>query len=99
MLEPLRAGILAEVRRVLAPGGILVVLDYVRPEAPHAGFPFAMVNLVERLAGYRHHLNYRDFLLRGATGACMERHGMRVVETEERLFGTMVLVTAVPDAR
>lgn len=97
MEEPMRASILDEVPRILTPRGILIVLDYIPPSTPSSRIAFAMVDLVETLVGARHHRNFLDFMRRGGAEGCLERHQMRILSAKARIWGTMGILTAVPN--
>jgi demethylmenaquinone methyltransferase/2-methoxy-6-polyprenyl-1,4-benzoquinol methylase len=95
----LRAAILAEARRVLAPGGRLVAVDFEGPwnAASRAGALFART--VERLAGREHYRNGRDFLRRGGLRAALAGNGFTEVARRDIAFGSLGAVVArVSDA-
>ncbi len=66
---------LGEARRVLRPGGLLLVADY-RPARTVLGWvtKFGVV-LVERLAGREHFAHYREYMRAGGSRAFLERAG------------------------
>ncbi len=97
LADDTRAAILGEIRRVLTPGGRLVVFDY------HPGplrFPRGWVTApfilaAERLAGRDHYRHHREFLAAGGTPAFAARHGFRVDAARSVKggnFGVFVLV-------
>jgi ubiquinone/menaquinone biosynthesis C-methylase UbiE len=94
-----RAAILAEARRVLAPGGRLIAVDFERPwnAASQAGALFARA--VERLAGRDHYRNGRDFLRRGGLREFLRENGFTEIERRAIAFGSMGAVVAEPRCR
>lgn len=80
----LRPVLLAEAWRVVRPGGVLLVADYV---APGSGWRTAAA-VVERLAGKTHHALYRDFLAQGGLAGLLDRCGLGWTGREPLLLGT-----------
>ncbi|WP_018124511.1 class I SAM-dependent methyltransferase [Desulfovibrio oxyclinae] len=70
-----REAILAEILRVLRPGGTILLADYCHPHG--ASRPAAAAaGLVERLAGAEHHRNYADWMRRGAAEGFLDDSGL-----------------------
>jgi demethylmenaquinone methyltransferase/2-methoxy-6-polyprenyl-1,4-benzoquinol methylase len=93
----LRGAILSETRRVLAPGGRLVAVDFERPwnTASRAGALFTRV--IERLAGREHYENGREFLRRGGLRACLSENAFVEVKRRDVAFGSIGVVVARPE--
>lgn len=75
----LRRAMMAEARRVLAPSGRLVAVDFENPWSFKSKVGALAVRAVERLAGGEHYRNGRDFLSRGGLRAFLRESGF--VET------------------
>lgn len=89
--EPHRLAILAEARRVLAPGAPLLVCDYAAPRGWTARLGLALAHVPERAAGAEHHRLFRDFLERGASEGLLSRHGEPFTRLEGFLSGAVGL--------
>ncbi len=75
----LRRAMMAEARRVLAPGGRFIAVDFENPWSFKSKAGALAVRTVERLAGGEHYRNGRDFLKRGGLRAFLRESGF--VET------------------
>jgi ubiquinone/menaquinone biosynthesis C-methylase UbiE len=75
----LRRTMMAEARRVLAPGGRFVAVDFENPWSFKSRVGALAVRAVERLAGGEHYRNGREFLSRGGLRAFLRESGF--VET------------------
>ena len=87
---------LGEARRVLRPGGLLLVADY---RAPRTGPGLAAkqaVALVERLAGKDHFARYREYMRTGGSRAFLERAGFPPDLAATFLYGCAGLYVATP---
>jgi demethylmenaquinone methyltransferase/2-methoxy-6-polyprenyl-1,4-benzoquinol methylase len=91
-----RTRLLAEAKRILAPGGRLVLVDFERPWDGVSRRALLYVSAVERLAGRRHFRNGRDFFGRGGLRALLEENGLREVSRQNIAAGTCALVLAAP---
>ncbi len=91
-----RAAILGEARRVLAPDGRLIAVDFENPwnAASRAGALVAWA--IERLAGGDHYRNGREFLRRGGLRALLREHGFAECERRNIEFGSLGMVVARP---
>ena len=88
-------GMLREVRRVVKPGGRLIVADHARGSG-FWGRVFTLAALpVERLAGIHHYKMYRRFMRGGGLAGCLVRHGFRVEQTYSLYGGTVAVIEAV----
>ncbi|MFO7732729.1 MAG: class I SAM-dependent methyltransferase [Candidatus Aminicenantes bacterium] len=77
-----RGAMMAEARRVLAPGGRLIAVDFESPWSRRSRRGAFMVHIIERMAGGDHYRNGRNFLRRGGLKAFLGEHGF--VETARR---------------
>lgn len=87
IVDPLAA--LAEVRRVLRPGGRLLLLEHVRGAHP------AMAGLTDALDGPWYAMNGSCHLNR-ETEKLVAEAGFQVIETHRRLAGLLQTIEAVP---
>ncbi len=85
--EPVRLAILAEARRVLAPGAPLLVCDYAAPQDAASRLGLTLARLPERAAGAEHYHLYCDYLARGATEGLLTRHGEPYERLDRFLYG------------
>jgi ubiquinone/menaquinone biosynthesis C-methylase UbiE len=84
--------LLEEALRVLAPGGTLFLLDYVRPSSPSGRFVSALAFIVEGIAGGEHFRNYRAFMRNGALGGLLTTVPRESIRWENVFLGSMALV-------
>jgi len=87
--EEERGMMLAEARRVTAPGGIMVIADYNPPFHPVINPAWLAIRAIERIAGKGHHAGFVDFLARGGLDGLMERHGLLPYERVDSHFATI----------
>lgn len=92
----MRNAMLDEARRVLAPAGRLVAVDFENPwnAAARAGALFAWA--IERLAGGEHYRNGREFLRRGGLRALLLENGFVELERRNVETGSLGVVVARP---
>jgi ubiquinone/menaquinone biosynthesis C-methylase UbiE len=90
----LRRAIMAEARRVLAPGGRLIAVDFERPRGPASWAGALLTRAVERLAGRAHYDNGRDFLRRGGLRSFLPESGFVEVARHDMAAGSVSLVVA-----
>jgi ubiquinone/menaquinone biosynthesis C-methylase UbiE len=96
MPPPSRAATLAEVARVVAPEGRVLIVDYADGSARSArGYLIkALTTIIERAAGGEHWKGYRHWLRNGAAAAHGASAGLSVV-TERLLGGGNLAVTVL----
>lgn len=94
---PVRLGMLAEARRLLAPGGTLLVLDYRRANTLRRRLGHAGVWCFERAAGGEHYANYKDYLRGGGLRPEAARAGLSVRLVRSFLLGSVGLFALVPE--
>jgi demethylmenaquinone methyltransferase/2-methoxy-6-polyprenyl-1,4-benzoquinol methylase len=92
-----QAAILAEIRRVVAPGGLLLAVDYLAPSPGAPGAPLrsrvgqALMRLPECMAGQEHYARFREFTGRGGLLALLADHGFPVLTLRPFLLGAVGL--------
>ncbi|OGD22294.1 MAG: hypothetical protein A2W03_09405 [Candidatus Aminicenantes bacterium RBG_16_63_16] len=95
--EPeLRSRILGAARRVLAPGGRLVLVDFEKPWDAASRRAYVYTSLIERLGGARHFRLNRDFFRRGGLRALLAENGFVEARRHDIAAGTCAVVIAVP---
>jgi len=67
--------ILSEARRIVRPGGVVVVADY-RAEPGNGWWSGRMIAAVERMAGRAHHGHFREYMDRGGTDGFLRTAGL-----------------------
>jgi demethylmenaquinone methyltransferase/2-methoxy-6-polyprenyl-1,4-benzoquinol methylase len=88
---PLRQAILTEALRLLAPGGVLVVVDYSGPG--RGGWPVrTLAATVERVAGQKHYRNFRDYMARGGLRVLLKQCSIEPYQ-EELFHGGVTSMT------
>jgi demethylmenaquinone methyltransferase/2-methoxy-6-polyprenyl-1,4-benzoquinol methylase len=94
-----RGRVLEEAKRLLVPGGRVVLVDFERPWNGPSRRAYLYVSAIERLAGRRHFRRGRDFFRRGGLSELLRENGLREVERRNIEAGTCAIVLAVPDSR
>lgn len=92
----LRRSMMAEARRVLAPGGHLIAVDFESPWSFRSKVGALAVRAVERLAGGEHCRNGREFLSRGGLKAFLRENGFVETARHEVEIGSISVVIASP---
>ncbi len=95
--EKSRHRILAEAKRVLDPGGRIVIVDFEAPIGLLSRAAGGFVHLVEQCAGERHYRNFLNYMRMGALRGLLGVHGL--FPTHERLYhfsNVSLVVAAVP---
>ena len=93
-LETARA-ILNEARRLIRPGGRVLVADYLPPSPGQSRFTGAAIRLVERLAGRGHHAHFSDYMACGGAIPLLEAAGLSARLTRTFMSGWVGLYAAV----
>lgn len=91
-----RSAMMAEARRVLAPGGRFIAVDFENPWSAKSRAGALAVRAVERLAGGEHYRNGRNFLKRGGLRAFLRENGFVETERHEIEVGSISVVVASP---
>lgn len=92
----LRRAMMAEARRVLAPGGRLIAVDFENPWDFKSKVGALAVRAVERLAGGEHYRNSREFLSRGGLMAFLRENGFVETARHKIEVGSISIVIASP---
>jgi ubiquinone/menaquinone biosynthesis C-methylase UbiE len=90
----LRRAMMAEARRVLAPGGRFIAVDFENPWSARSRAGALAVRAVERLAGGEHYRNGRDFLKRGGLRAFLRESGFVETARHDVEIGSISIVVA-----
>jgi ubiquinone/menaquinone biosynthesis C-methylase UbiE len=90
----LRRAMMAEARRVLAPGGRFIAVDFENPRSYKSKVGALAVRIVERLAGSEHYRNGRDFLSRGGLRAFLRENGFVETARHDVEIGSISVVVA-----
>ena len=94
----LRRAMMAEARRVLAPGGRLVAVDFENPWSFKSKVGALAVRAVERLAGGEHYRNGRDFLSRGGLRVFLWESGFVETARHDVEIGSISVIVARVEA-
>lgn len=92
----LRPRLLAEARRLLAPHGRIVLVDFEPPWNRTSRLAYLYTFLIERLAGKDHFRNGREFNARGGLRALLRANGLKELERFDIPVGTCAVVLAAP---
>ena len=92
----LRRAMMAEARRVLAPGGRFIAVDFENPWSARSRAGALAVRAVERLAGGEHYRNGRDFLSRGGLRAFLRESGFVETARHDVEIGSISVIVASP---
>ncbi len=91
-----RAAMAGEAKRVLAPGGEIILFDYERPWDKASRRGALLSNSIEWFAGGRHYGNGRDFLRRGGLAGFLAEHGLEERWRRGVPAGSLAIVGAAP---
>ena len=94
----LRRAMMAEARRVLAPGGRFVAVDFENPWSARSRAGALAVRAVERLTGGEHYRNGREFLSRGGLRAFFRESGFVETARHDVEIGSISVVVARVEA-
>jgi len=92
----LRRGMMTEVRRVLAPGGRLIAVDFEPPWDARSRIGALFAHAIERLAGGEHYRNGREFVRHGGLSAFLRESGFVEVSRHGIATGAIGVVVARP---
>jgi len=90
----LRRAMMAEARRVLAPGGRFIAVDFENPWSYKSKVGALAVRAVERLAGGEHYRNGREFLSQGGLKAFLRENGFVETARHDVEIGSISVVVA-----
>ena len=77
----LREGIIAEAKRLLTPGGHLLLMDYAVPTTFIGRTMHRFAAIIERMAGKEHHGHYRSFLGAGGLDTLIRNNDLTLQRT------------------
>ena len=80
-------GILREAVRVVRPDGLILVTDYRQPASDRSIWTGWAINAVERLAGKKHFLHYKEYMRTGGTESFLNRVGLEDLSTTTFMSG------------
>jgi ubiquinone/menaquinone biosynthesis C-methylase UbiE len=86
--------IMSEAKRLLAPGGAIVFVDFENPWNARSKRGSVISYLIERIAGGEHFKNNRCFLEHGGLRAFIQRHQLVEVERTNIEMGAIGIVVA-----
>ncbi|QJB55637.1 class I SAM-dependent methyltransferase [Pseudodesulfovibrio sp. zrk46] len=92
---PVAEAILAETRRLIRPGGLLVVADYRFPQSRRSFFTGLGIRIIERMAGRDHFTHFRTYMDNGGTQSFLARSGLPGNPTATHLNGWVGLFVHV----
>jgi demethylmenaquinone methyltransferase/2-methoxy-6-polyprenyl-1,4-benzoquinol methylase len=92
----LRTGIMAEARRVLAPGGELIAVDFENPWDKKSKMGMLFTKAIERFASREHYRNGREFLKQGGLKGFLSANGFVEVFRRDVQVGSVSVVAARP---
>jgi len=90
----LRHAMMTEARRVLAPGGKLIAVDFKPPWDARSRIGALFAHAIERLAGGEHYRNGREFLRRGGLSFFLRESGFVEVSRRDIATGAIGMVVA-----
>ncbi len=88
---PEQERMIEEALRITSPGGVLILAEYSPPNKP--ALTWALVNLIERLAGKEHFRNFRKFVRAGGVNRLLRF--IPPVERRIPMFGGTITVIVV----
>jgi demethylmenaquinone methyltransferase/2-methoxy-6-polyprenyl-1,4-benzoquinol methylase len=90
-------GVVAELLRVLAPNGKLIVFDYTAAHNTKFALARGFLGLLERVAGTEHFANFVRFTRMGGIERFLEAFPLKIVTTKDYFLGALRLVIAEKD--
>ncbi len=97
MRHEVSRGVVAEILRVLAPGGKLIVFDYASLKSGASGPGLALMGLVEKMAGREHFRNFVRFTRHGGLRQLLEPFGLTMMSSEPFFSGALQCVTLIKE--
>ena len=91
-----RTAMAGEAKRVLAPGGEIIIVDFERPWDKASRRGALLTQVIERFAREPHYGNGREFLRRGGLRAFLAEHGLEERWRRDVPAGSFSIVGAAP---
>lgn len=89
-----RTAMMEEAKRVMAPGGRFVAVDFETPWSFGSMFGSLFARAIERIAGGTHYANGRDFLRRGGLRTFLRVHGFVELSRRDIATGSIAIVVS-----
>jgi len=90
----IRFSIVEEAKRMLAPEGRIIFVDFESPRDKRSRWGSVPIRLIERAAGREHFRNYRDFLCQGGLRSLLSKHRLVEVSRKDAGWGNLAVVAA-----
>ena len=89
---PVSIRVVKEALRVIPKAGKLILFDYLRPCDFTSRITFALLNIVERIAGKRHFRNFRYFVSHGGLESFIRQFPASALSTRKYFWGATAVI-------